>query len=477
MSKLKFFTFASLCLFFATCLKDNQDNTVTLESLTRKYVGKKGLLKIYAYPTYEFEEDTKMNTHFKAKISDRKNIANIIDVNCGFWKLSGNTLYVFCKIDTDIPAGNYSIDFSGIQPFNYQKYNVHISNSKFDFEKLDKDLIDLYSKEQTINIQESIESYEVKFNIFSYNHEALVLETFGLVFMSCRQDNNELICQLKKDDLLKDLSDTSSKLSVCYIDYTANSGYSKLPLVGRITVIYNTVQKTDVFVGITKLLENVAEGDSSFALETNVTNIKQVLTIPDNLNFDIFNENKNTNAFCSFRKDYNNPLLIICFANNEIKDDFSLTDLEKEIIVDKSNVKYTFRVQPFKIKEKIYYSSKYNGTNIMHILPEMLDFTKNENLNVYYSAERVAKLKGITFNKDKGDLSCEIINGGLYRCNVPKTHFDKNGYYITKHTNHLNTKSTFYESRPIKVVLSVVSSANYYSISLYYLLLLILIMF
>ena len=477
MSKLKFRTFVFLSLFFATYLKENTDNTVTLDSLTREYVGKKGLLSIYSRSTNELEEDTTWITHFKAKISDKKVITNIFNVSCGFWKYSKGLLFTFCEIGTDIPAGNYSIDFSGVQPFEYQNYNVHISDYrlKFDFEKLDKDLIELFSKKQTINIQEDKDSYELKFNILSYGQETLVFKLFELVFMSCRQDNNELICQVKKDDLLRDLRETNSTLRVCYLDYRTYDGIFRLPFVGAITVIDNIVEKTDVFVGITRLIENVAEGDSTFALETNVTNIKKVLTKLDVLHLDIFNENQNEKADCSFRKYDDNPLLIPCIPYYKIISDFQLKGLEKEIIID-VHIKYRFRVQPFNITEKIYYSSKDNGAVILHIFPEMLDFTKRENLYIYYSAERVEKLKGITFNKDKGGLSCEIINGRLYRCNLPKTHFDKNGYHITKHINHLNSSSTFYESRPIKVALSV-SNANYYSISLYYSLLLILIMF
>ena len=90
-----------------------------------------------------------------------------------------------------------------------------------------------------------------------YYQEALVLDTLGLIFMSCKQNNNELICQLKKDDLLREIKFSNTNLNVHYIDYREDRGISRLPLVGRITVIYNIVQKTDVFVGITRLLENV----------------------------------------------------------------------------------------------------------------------------------------------------------------------------------------------------------------------------
>ena len=83
----------------------------------------------------------------------------------------------------------------------------------------------------------------------------------------------------------------------------------------------------------------------------------------------------------------------------------------------------------------------------------------------------------MTFNKDKGDLSCEIGQNGLLRCTVPKSHFDKNGFYFIKHNNHLNSKSTIYEISPLKVILNEQGKGIFYSLSLYYLLLLILIIF
>ena len=80
----------------------------------------------------------------------------------------------------------------------------------------------------------------------------------------------------------------------------------------------------------------------------------------------------------------------------------------------------------------------------------------------------------MTFNKDKGDLSCEKRKQNrLLRCTIPKNHFEKNGYYFLKHTNHLGGKSSFYEISPIKIILK----GSYYYSSLYYSILLILIIF
>ena len=72
---------------------------------------------------------------------------------------------------------------------------------------------------------------------------------------------------------------------------------------------------------------------------------------------------------------------------------------------------------------------------------------------------------------------------------VPKNHFEgkKSGYYFIKHINFKGGKSTNYESTPIKVILSdqepeptggpTPAKGNILKISLYYSLLLILIIF
>jgi len=62
----------------------------------------------------------------------------------------------------------------------------------------------------------------------------------------------------------------------------------------------------------------------------------------------------------------------------------------------------------------------------------------------------------MTFNENAPDLECENINKNWKRCTVPKSHFKglENGYYFTKHQNHLNGKSISYEAPPVEVILS-----------------------
>ena len=466
MSKLKSFSFIFLYFLFVSFLKVIRGLTINLNELSTKYIGRKGTLVIKASKDDNFKEDTTRKTHFTTKISNGK------EVDCGFWKSSEINFYVFCNIGVDIPAGNYSIDFVGIPVFNYQNYSVNIYSSywKYDFIKLDKELIDLYSDKQTINLVKNKDFYELKFNVLSYNKEVLMM---GYEPMDCRQEKDILLCQIKKNEIEKSLVENEVKVSVFYIsDEPNNHGLVELPLVEKISILDNIAQKIDIFVGITRLLENVAEDKSFIAYETNVTYINKVSS-NNLLEFEFENEyQEKDKSNCSFKKYDDNPLLIVCFTPKEIGKCW-LKEIKSEIEVNNAHFRYNFRIQPVKNDEKIYSSKEDKGSWIMWLYPKILDFSSNDILFIDYASEGENYLKGITFNKDKGDLSCEIRQNRLLRCTVPKYHFEKDGYYFLKHTNHLDDKSFFYEIPPIKVILK----GSFCFISLYYSLLLIIIMF
>ena len=237
MSKLKSFIFIFLCLFFVTCLEINDEVTVNLLHLNSKQAGKKGIVAIEAIPSDKFSEDTSRKIYFQTQIS---NGAKTFDVDCGFSKPREHSFFVFCNLKTDIPAGNYSIDFTGVSKFDYQGHNISFTNEKFEFVKLDKDYINLYSDKQIINIVEGKNSYDLKFNIESYNQETVML---GTEPMDCKQENNELVCQIKKDELEKDLAQKEEKRIVKYFSDVDTPGAVQLPFVGEIIIKDNITQK------------------------------------------------------------------------------------------------------------------------------------------------------------------------------------------------------------------------------------------
>ena len=484
MSKLKSFIFICLCLFFVTCLTENKDAEVSLSRIATNSIGKKGVILIEANSITAFIKDTSRNICFKSKILFGK---NEIEVDCGLWKPSENKLYAFCNVDANTPPGKYTINFNEIPKFVYQAYNVTLkSNSTFEFDKLDENLVSLYSEEQTINILEGKDSYELEFDVLSYNQEVLYLKILGYETLNCRQEKDKLICPIKKVDLEQDLNKNKSRASVYYIGETSRN--ADLPLVGEITILDNIAKKTDIYIGITKLIENVGEGETQIAYETNITNIDKVkLYAMGDTTFYLNYENTESGSggskgSCGLYKHDSFPLLLACSLDST--GTYKLGNIQKEIVIDK-NIKYKFIIQPVKNEEKIDYSKKDNGASIMWLYPKILNFTSQDTLYIVYSSESADYLKGMTFNKDKGDLSCKKMKNSLLNCTIPKSHFEgkESGYYFTQHTNHLNGKSAFYESSPINVILpkpdpkptSKPSKGSIYSISLYYSLLLILI--
>ena len=243
-----------------------------------------------------------------------------------------------------------------------------------------------------------------------------------------------------------------TKIQITYLN--TKSDLKRFVLIPYIEVQYN-FQKKDIFVGIKKLIENVAEHDTLIAYETNITDI-------DNIRLDleafdlkfVSGEGEGKDRSCAFRKYDETPLLIVCWAMDGT---FWLKKIEKELQFEEElNMKYNFRIQPVDNKEKIYSDREFTGSFIFWVYPETLDFTKEDSLTIDYFLENPDAVNGMTFNENAKDLECEEVGRRIKRCKVPKSHFKgkKTGYYFIKHTNHLNKKSVFYEAPPIKIILS-----------------------
>ena len=396
----------------------------------------------------QFAIDTSKEIKFQAKVSDGQQTTN---VNCGIWKATIDNNYIFCDIDETLPKGSYTLDLSNIPQFDYQNYKVTIQPyGQFTFEKLDMDMLDLYSEQQTTNIASDIDSYDIKFKIISYHQEVLKTKFF---IINCDQNNNELVCHFPKNELEKSLYREEMEMPIYYIGYFQRE--AELPLVPDIIVKDHTIlEKTDVYILITKLVTSIAEDEALIAYETNVTDISSVYTGFDKNELEFENEEGETRTYtCTFTKYDTFPLYIVCFAKLE-----GISWL-KEITEEKTyldiSIKYNFRIQPVKNRDKINFTSSGRGSFIIWTYPQILNFTKNDTLYIYYSNESPRRFNGITFNENAEDLSCEILENKLKRCVVPKSHFEgkESGYYFTKHTNHLDSKSINYEVDPVYVFL------------------------
>ena len=411
-------------------------------------VGKKGTLVLEGrFPDNSLDIiDTEKKTYFEVEITDK------YKTKCGLWRQEDRNFLVFCNFDESIPEGQYSLNLDGIS-FKYKEYMVTLKEEgSFTFKKLNKDIIDLYSDKQTIILEEDKEVYDLKFKIVSYNNETLIIN-YQHILENCKQVNNELICPIKKSKIEEILTPSidENKIWVQYESPDLGNRLNQFDLIPYIEV-KTYIPKKDIYVGITKLLENVGEHDTLIAYETNITDISTVRTDLEGFELKFESSYGEESNSCSFRKYENNPLFLVCWVNDGV---FWLKEIEQEIILNDINIKYNFRIQPVKNIKKIIGDSREKGSFIFFLYPEVLDFTKEDNLYIDYHIENPDSITGITLNEDAEDLICEILGREIKRCKIPKSHFNgkENGYYFTKHTNHLDGKSFSYEAPPIKIIL------------------------
>ena len=418
-------------------------------------VGKKGaiLFNVDYYYDYFFDVDIKRETIFKMNIFDENNKS--YEVGCGLW--INDRLLVFCELDESIPKGEYLFKFN--EEFNYSKYEIHlISYSEFKITKIDSDKIDIYSGNQTINVDDDKEIYELKFKIISYNQEQLFL--LGIEPLDCKRENDELICLIKKTLLYcysgSEFERVMKNMPLIY--YNEKGNMEEIYLIGYFTFNYN-VQKIDVSVKITKLLTHNIGTRSIIVYETNVTNIASVVSYSIPVNFK-GKEEDSLDLECYFKKGEYNPLLLLCGVEHE--DVLSLNEIENEIRLNDINAKYNFIIQPVKNNETItIINSIFSLPIIYTIYPNILNFTEKNSFEIilYLQGEGTTPLEGITFNEKANDLICQNFERKI-TCNVPKEHFKglNNEYYYIKYYNpNTNNKDIEFYVNPIRIILPDIS--------------------
>ena len=482
-----------LILFFVSflsinCLVEvNKDLSLKFSEMETTKVGKKGTAIISFYPEASTDfKDTTRKICFNPKISKAN---EDYTVKCGLWNSKDNPsyIYLFCEIEETIPAGNYSILLNEGQSFDCGDYKVTLNldgkQDEIKFEKVDKDIADLYSGPQEIEIQSNLDSYELKFNIVSY-HQEKILFNYRMI-LDCKAEENILKCPLTKKDLLAYVEKEGSiekTSSINNDDYSENQLY----LVAPINIKIKDIPKKDISVNIKKLLVDTNEHDVPIAYETDVTDISNYYVFGGEGNFDLTFINKNeqgtqkeSSSSCNFLKYDNNPLYLVCFARVEgDKGTIWMKEITQETEIKDHNIQYDYKIQKVKNEEKINYE-RSTGSFIMWYYPKELDFKKNSGpISVIYSLEGNKGLDGLTFNEAENDLNCQNIGRKAKKCEVTKEHFKgkKSGLYFLKHKNHLGKKSTNYEIPPINVILEESSKANRITSFAYYSLLLLLIM-
>ena len=393
----------------------------------------------------DIEETTKFNT----TIIQGDNYPNY-KVTCRFWKPKNDKIRLICKLSDNIGLNYIKINSA---TFMYKTFTIAIISKltiKFPVIKTDKDIPFLYADKQEINIEENKQFYDLKFKIEGYNKDVLFLQRkenkedkylTDLVLDNCTVEGKDLTCKIEKDKIIESLYYNGEIFEVDYFFYI--SLLFKFSCVLDIQINYNIPQKEDVFVGITKLLQNNLYAQNYIAYETNITSIS-------NVNTDFFFYNTSTASYnCRMKKSENKSLLLLCF-NKNYEEKSSLGENDTEVVLENIHIKYNFRIQPMNMTEE--FTLEREGSSLILLrYPIKLDFNKDDVVQIYFLMFQPLNIRGFRLNPDSEELDCVYPYKMLTICSVPRSHFNESGYYYTYYSNPENELNIFYDITPIFV--------------------------
>ena len=291
----------------------------------------------------------------------------------------------------------------------------------------------IYSNSQTINIEEdkSTSTYELKFNVSKYNKEFIVIQNGDsehgqLIIDNCEKNKEELICTLKKEDILEILWNNKNTFSVAFLSY--DFGYYNLSDAGIITINYNGKNKEDIYINITEVKDKEIYNDRYITFDTNVSSIDNIVSKKFNLTINGSEEKKEVPCF--FKKSKTKNLLLLCSVKN--LDNFHLGPSKELIELSDIHYKYNFKIIP--MASNISFTidkSQINVYNFYNNYPKVLDFTKANSTDILLTGkfeQNNENIKNYALNSEKGNLQCENLINSI-KCQVQNKHFTRSGFY------------------------------------------------
>ena len=256
-----------------------------------------------------------------------------------------------------------------------------------------------------------------------------------------------MICKIQYNKF-KEISILGNEIYNLYFYDQSMGEIYEFSYVYDIKIIYSVSTGFNIYIQITKLLQNKIDINNYVAYETNVTSIPDIISDTFNMNF-----NGYSNQFsCFFKKSTGTNLVMLCLANKE--GNYSLSEIKQEKIL--SNIKFTYKfiIQPVNSTE--VFTVQGNGGYLIFGYPNIIDFYDNDYVNIYYYGKGIEYLTNIKLNNDSNDLKCELtLSGKFKKCIIDKSHFigKSNGLYYTYHKNYFDDYSIIYELSPFQVLL------------------------
>ena len=305
------------------------------------YIGNEGKLYLKTYyndsdpnvfDDVNIEENTKFNLSFSC--GDKK----YKDISCHLWKNLENVVFIFCQLKESLINNDRYINTEETK-FIYNKLEIPIrQKNDISFVQIDKSIPFLSSKTQTINLEEGINTYYLKFNVENYQNEKIIFRKsyseVQLFLDKCSVENKELACPFNKSELgghhFEYNSDMEFYIYYPYINYTGEP-VIPIPTVDLIFIKYN-LPKIDLKITISKLLDKYIDELNiiTYEVETNVTNISNLVSEILNLNFEYADGPKRHECF--FKKTNENPLYLLCYSRDRCNNvSVYLSEIKEEI--------------------------------------------------------------------------------------------------------------------------------------------------
>ena len=364
---------------------------------------------------------------FKTDFEDSQNIFNPSDIetktvnkilfsgnnknyqaDCHLWKPIGEKLRLICKFNENIDTQKIKLNKF---IFVYKDYNIKIlSENDLNINQLNTAVSFLYSDKQVINIDNTITEYNLVFKKEVYNKELLILykdnNNMKNIYLNCIEEIKEIKCSISKDKLVGILSKSGEKFSLSQL--TESEGILKFENVLDITINYENVVKREINLCITNLLTQTVEKNNFIVFETKTDEDIQIITT-DYLIITPNRSYRNDTIKCLFKKNNNqrdDKLFLLC--NADTPGEYQL-DIDETIIYD-LNILYSFKISETHITETVIVSRK-EGTKIITVYPDSLNFTSHYKLTIKYLTENQEKLKNIKLNSTStSELECKDKN-------------------------------------------------------------------
>ena len=391
------------------------------------------------------------NTRFETAVID--NNYNNYFVTCRLWKPLDKRIRILCRLDKSISS---SVDYirlsSGLVNYNNKKIaiiNLMTSGVRINYKS--NTVPFLYSDQQTINIEQSKETYELRFKYDYFSSQKLYLIPAKnyyyshIMFDNCKIESQYVVCEFQREKIEEILGYSGDNFVFGYYD---SHDYSLINFdyIFGIKINYNNVKKENIYINITRLLYNNVGYYAYIAYVTNITSMPDIVSYEFELEF-----NGLYNLTCFFKKAIERPLILLCKARSEFKSLY-LGEIKKEIILNNIHYKYNLLIQPVVNKEE--FIIQYQGSSLLYVYPKTLDFYYKNSYTIYYfSNEYYGSINAIGL-MENNKLLCNVFSNKYISCTVSRDYFlgMSSGYYTTFYSNNY-IYSPSYELSPIEIIL------------------------